>query len=140
MKREVLKSNLMEIKTEKTLGLNITSRNFTLILSNIQSIKNKQDIITELLDDSNADLAILTQSWLTDADAIWVQGSELHRSNCRIDECHGRDKPGGGLALVTKPNLKVKRKDAGITVEMEYAKWKVPSMNSFLNMLGVKGP
>ena len=37
--RGVIKSNLIEIKTEKNLGLNITSRNFTLILSNIQPIK-----------------------------------------------------------------------------------------------------
>ena len=37
--RKVLKSNLKEIKTEKSLGLDITSRNFTLILSNVQSIK-----------------------------------------------------------------------------------------------------
>ena len=48
--RKVLKSNLIEIKTETGLGLDITSRNFTLMLSNVQSIKNKQDIITELLD------------------------------------------------------------------------------------------
>ena len=97
--REVLKSNLTEIKTEKSLGLEVTSGNFTLILSNIQSIKNKQDILIELLDDSNADLAILTETWLTDANAIWVQGLKHHRSNYRIDECHKRDEQGGGLAL-----------------------------------------
>ena len=68
--REVFKSNFIEIKTEKSLGLDIASRNILLILSNVQSIKNKQDIITELLDDSNANLAILTETWLTDADAI----------------------------------------------------------------------
>ena len=72
--RKVLKSNLIEIKTEKSVGLDITSRNFTLILSNVQSIKSKQDITNELLDDSNADLTVLTETWLTDADAIWVQG------------------------------------------------------------------
>ena len=106
--RKVFKSNLIEIKIEKGLGLDITSRNFTLILSNVHSIKNKQDIITELLDDSNADPAVLTETWLTDVDAIWVQGSELHRCNYRINECHRKDKRGGGLALVTKQNLKVK--------------------------------
>ena len=126
-------------RTEKSLGLDITSRNFTLILSNIKSIKNKQDIITKLLDDSNTSLSILTETWLTDADAMWVQGSELHRFNHRMDECHKRDKQGGGLALVTKPSLKVKR-DARITAEMEYAKWKVMSMNYFLNILGVYRP
>ena len=117
--RKALKSNLIGIKTEKCLGLDITSRNFTLILSNVQSIKYKQDIMTELLDDSNANLAVLTETWLTDADEIWAQGSELHRCNYRIDECHRKDKRGGGLALVTKQILKVKREEDRITVEME---------------------
>ena len=80
------------------------------------------------------------ETWLTDADAMWVQGLELHRCKCRIDECHRKDKRGGGLTLVTKQNLKVKREDVRMTAELEYAKWKVTSMNSFLNMLGVYRP
>ena len=138
--RGVLKSHLLEIKTEKSLGLDMTSRSFTLILRNVQSIKNKQDIITELLEDSNADLAVLTETWLTDADDIWVQGSEFHRHNYKIDECHRKDRKERGLALVTKQNLKVKREEHRITAELEYAKWKVTSANSFLNILDVYRP
>ena len=41
---------------------------------------------------------------------------------------------------MTKPNLKVKREDVRKTAEMEYAKWKVTSMNSFLDTLGVYRP
>ena len=41
---------------------------------------------------------------------------------------------------MTKQNLKVKREDDRITAEMEYAKWKVASANSFLNILGVNRP
>ena len=37
--RGVLKTNLIEIKTMKSLGLDKTNRKFTLILSNVQSIK-----------------------------------------------------------------------------------------------------
>ena len=58
----MLKTNLIEIKTEKSLGQDYTNRKFTLILSNVQSIKNKQDTIIELLEDSNADLAVLTET------------------------------------------------------------------------------
>ena len=56
--RGVLKKNLIEIKARKSLGLDKTNRKLTLILSNVQSVKNKQDIIIELLEDSNADLAV----------------------------------------------------------------------------------
>ena len=98
----MLKKNLIEIKTRKSLGLDKTNRKLTLILSNVQSVKNKQDIIMELVEDSNADLAVLTETWLRDADDIWVQGSEFHRHNYKIDECHRKGSKGGGLALVTK--------------------------------------
>ena len=53
----------------------MTSRRFTIMLSNVHSIKNKQDVVMELLEDSNANLAVLTETWLTDADDIWVQNS-----------------------------------------------------------------
>ena len=82
---------------------------FTIILINVQSIKNKLDVIMELLEDLNADLAVLTETWLTDEDGIWVQGSEFRKHNYKIDECHRSNRRGGGLALVTKRNLKVKR-------------------------------
>ena len=98
----MFKKNLIEIKTRKSLGLDKTNRKLTLILSNVQSVKNKQDIITELFEDSNEDLTVLTETWLTDADDIWVQGSEFHRHNYKIDECHRKGRIGGGLALVTK--------------------------------------
>ena len=91
----IIRSNLIEIKTGKSLGHDMTNIRFTLILSNIQSIKNKQDIITELLEDSNADHAVLTETWPTDDDDIWVQGSEFHRHNYKIDECHRKDMKGG---------------------------------------------
>ena len=138
--RGVLRTNLIEIKTKKKLGLDMTNRKFTLMLSNVQSIKNKQDIITELVEDSNADLAVLTETWLMDADDIWVQGSEFHRHNYKIDECHRKGRKGGGFALVTKQNLKVKREEHRIAAELEYAKWKFTSSNSFLNILGVYRP
>ena len=39
--RGVLKLSLIEIKAEKCLVLDMTNRSFPLILSNVQSIKNK---------------------------------------------------------------------------------------------------
>ena len=112
----------------------MTSRRFTIMLRNVQSIKNKQDVVMKLLKDSKADFAVLTETWLTDDDDIWVQDSEFHKHNYKIDECHRK---GGGLALVTKQNLKVKREKHRIAMELEYAKWRVTLANSFLIILGV---
>ena len=41
---------------------------------------------------------------------------------------------------MAKQNLKVKREEHRITAELKYAKWKVTSSNSFLNILGVYRP
>ena len=92
--RGILRSNLIEIKPEKSLGLDMMNRRFTIILCNVQSIKNKQDVIMEFLEDLNADLAVLTETWLTDEDGIWVQGSEFQKHNYKIDECHRRNRRG----------------------------------------------
>ena len=94
----------------------------------------------ELLEDLNADLAVLTETWLTDEDGIWVKGSKFQKHNYKINECHMRNRREGGLALVTKRNLKVKREQHRITKELEYAKWRVTLANSFLNVLGVYRP
>ena len=95
--RGVFKTNLIEIKTEKSLGQDYMNRKFTLILSNVQ----------------------------------------FQRHNYEINEYHRKGRKGGGLALITKHNLNVKREEHRITAELEYVKWKVTSSNSFLNMLGV---
>ena len=58
--------------------------------------------MTELLEESNANLAVLTETWLTDADDIWVQGLEFHRHNYKIDEYHRKGRKWGGLTLVPK--------------------------------------
>ena len=117
----MLKTNFIEIKM-KSLGQDYTNRKFTLILSNVQSTKNKQDTIIELLEDPNADLAVLTETWQTDADEVWVQGSEFQRHNYKMDECHRKGRKGGGLALIAKHNLKVKREEHRITAELRVCK------------------
>ena len=41
-----------------------------------------------------------------------------------INEYHRKGGKGGGLALIAKHNLKVKREEHRITAELEYVKWK----------------
>ena len=53
--------------------------------------------MSELLEDSNADLSVLTETWLMDDDDIWVQGLQL-----KNDEYHRKGRKGGGLPLMTK--------------------------------------
>ena len=47
--RGIMRSNLIEIKPERSLGMDMVNRRFTIVLSNVQSIKNKQDVLNRAL-------------------------------------------------------------------------------------------
>ena len=75
--RTVNRSNLTVIvpedHTKPTNKLRIT-------LSNIRSIKNKEELVMDYLASSNSDLAIITETWLTDneEDNAWVACSPFN--------------------------------------------------------------
>ena len=48
------------------------------MLANVQSIKSKTKILMDYLLDSKVDIAVLTETWLSDNDAIWLKASDLN--------------------------------------------------------------
>ena len=51
------------------------------MLLNTQSIKNKEDLLTDYLRCEAIDIAVITEMWLTnsDADAIWMESNGLKK-------------------------------------------------------------
>jgi hypothetical protein len=45
------------------------------------------------------DFALLTETWLTDEDKIWIDGCDLNKDGYLIDAIHRQTRSGGGLAL-----------------------------------------
>ena len=49
------------------------------MLTNVQSTKSKTELLMDYLLDSKVDIAVLTETWLSDDDAIWLKVSDLNQ-------------------------------------------------------------
>ena len=62
------------------------TKQFHLLLSNIQSITNKELMLLEQLNNNRIDIAVVTETWLNeDTDKAWVLTSELNRNGFNLD-------------------------------------------------------
>ena len=78
-----------------------------LLLSNIQSIKSKELLLLEHLNNNKIDIAVITEMWLNeDTDKAWVLTSGLNRNGFSLDTSNQIGKRGGGLAIISRSYLK----------------------------------
>ena len=104
-----------------------------IVTINMHSIKNKDLLLSEQLNNPNIDLAVLTETWLkgTPEDKVWLNQSELVHNNCTV-RTHNRpgQKKGGSIALIHKKSLNVQQLEQGNTPTIEYAVWKTVRNNT----------
>jgi len=80
----------------------------SLISLNVRSVKNKSTSICDFMQSNNADLLALTETWLgTAIDKSVI--SEITPDGYQILHVPRKDKLGGGVALIHKSNVDVKR-------------------------------
>ena len=98
---------------------------------NTRSIKSKEDIILEALNEHQIDLLVTTETWLRDTedDQQWILGSELNRNGFQTLPVNRKIKKGGGLALTIKDNIKVKHEDSTKYKSFEHAIWNISHKN-----------
>ena len=82
-------ANLVQVHIEPIVdqdqGRN-RAKQLHLLLSNIQSIKNKELLLLEHLNSNRIDIAVVTDTWLNeDTDKAWVLTSELNRNGFNLD-------------------------------------------------------
>ena len=79
-------------------------------LSNIQSVRNKENELLEYLTDNNFDACILTETWLKDTDehAVWVNCSSLNTNFYKMITSNRPNRPGGGLSAVHRSSFQSK--------------------------------
>ena len=85
-------------------------------------------------------MLVATETWLSPEDNIWKNGSELVKEGYGFNEIHQCKRRDGGLALLHKTNLKVKRLSQHMSPSMESAVWKVTSLQMSLHIVGVYRP
>ena len=96
------KDNLITIKSSSTK----IDTNLIVSTCNIQSIRNKELQVSDLLKDYSIDILALTEMWLTDnqRDEQWLQTTP-NRDQYRIHVHNRKDRRGGGVALIVKNNF-----------------------------------
>ena len=123
-------TNLSQVKllTDK---IDISNKN-KFVVANVQSLKHKEKEVLDYLVSANADIHVLTETWLqtSASNHAWVSCSSLNNSKfCLI--VSNRVRRGGGLSIVYKKNLQCRELCTGETHSFQYAKWsvKVPDPN-----------
>ena len=131
-------NNLIKIKTEAKP----TTRNIKIATINVQSLKNKIDLVSEELNDNHINIAILTETWLTDSieDTTWLKSCELNASPFKILVQNRKGKRGGGIAIVYRNPIKIKLGDGGATRSFKYGTWSVNCNSRTFHIHGIYHP
>ena len=82
--------------------------NLKLMLLNAQLIRNKDTMICDYIMDNKIDVTLLTETWITDQDQIWLDCCDFKQHGLNIDTSNRQERKGGGLALISRSNIIVK--------------------------------
>ena len=112
-----------------------------LLLSNIQSIKNKELLLLEHLNNNRIDIAVVTETWLNeDTDKAWVLTSEINRNGFNLDTSNRIGRRGGGLAIISRSYLKTRKIMEGNQKTFQYAVWKVETHGNTVTCIAIYRP
>ena len=91
---------------------------FTLL--NAYSIKAREYLIHDELDTTNAEFAVVTETWLRSEDAQWAECSQFNRDGLKIITYNRQTRRGGGVALIYSDKHIVNVKESGQKKSFEY--------------------
>ena len=101
---------------------------------NVQSIRNKDTFLTQEISTHSIGVTLITETWLNSTlqDTTWLHQSDLLQSGYAIST-HNRPSRGGGIALLYKDNMKVRKIKAQHLCTIEYEIWQVSIKNKTIN-------
>ena len=114
--------------------------NTILATCNIQSVKNKELQVSELIHDHAVDILILTETWLTNKDKSWCEVMNLNKNNFQLHMANRQNGRGDGLALICKSHYKIASLQKGSTKSFGYVTWRVTAKNRQLTVMGIYHP
>ena len=103
---------------------------------NAQSVRNKDTLLTQEIITHNIDVTLITETWLNDTpqDIAWLHQSNLLQAGYAIST-HNRPTRGGGLALLYKDNMKIKKIKIKKILDLIFTETASQIKVSQLNML-----
>ena len=124
------KANIRNLRQVPTVDINNheTARTITVSTINARSLKHKENVISEEIHNTNSDITIITETWLTDTeeDNTWTLSSEFNNDPYQISTKNRRNKRGGGIALVTHRKYAITtRPETPNYSSFEHATWNI---------------
>ena len=138
--RTVNFANLINIKYTSNPYYQSPNECVCVLLVNDQSIKNKDLCLKQYIQECRADLTIITETWLQEDDTIWLMSTELNNDGLKMETVNRKSGKGGGLAIVYKTNITIKKLKTGATRSFEYAIWKCIIKGITTNILAIYRP
>ena len=83
---------------------------------------------------------IVTETWLTKDDTIWLEACDLNKDTYRIQSAHRQNGRGGGLALIHRSTNDTKLIAHGQTRSFKYATWQLTTKKNNITITGIYHP
>lgn len=123
-----------ELEHDKTANVKVS-------LLNYRSLKNKCELVHEILEANGTDIAVLTETWLTNHDDIWIQMCDLNMDPFRFYHLNRQNRKGGGIALVTTlPSSKISTIQTRNDKHYQSCHWRIVTKGKTINILAVYRP
>lgn len=88
-------ANLIDIKLNKDNSLQRQSKQIRMGLVNARSIKKKDLILHDKIEDHSLDFVIITETWLSETDDLWLASTDLNSSGLECYPFNRRSGRGG---------------------------------------------
>ena len=133
-------TNLIHIKPQQAKSSSTPLKPIKIATGNVQSLKNKEQPLLHQLIDKDIDIMIVTETWLTKDDTIWLEACDLNKDTYRIHSAHRQNGRGGGLALIHRTTNNTKLIAHGQTRSFEYATWQLTTKKNNITITGIYHP
>ena len=112
--------------------------NFTLL--NARSVKNKASEIAELITDSDYDICAITETWLTSGEKDNIVRDDLTPSGYALIDVPRTKTRGGGVGIVYKSSLKVKKQKVTGLMSFEATEVLISSSKDIIRLAVIYRP
>ena len=104
------------------------SSNLTFCLLNTRSVRKKSASFCDHVQDCKADIFAITETWLTQNDAAVCK--EITPNGYRLFYCPRTDRRGGGIALLCRESLNVRRLSTGEKTSFESSEYMIDVLST----------
>ena len=132
-------NNLIHIKPQQAMSPSSTKL-VKITTGNAQSLKNKEQPLLHQLLEQDIDIMVVTETWLTKDDTIWLDTCDLNKDTYRIQSAHHQNSRGGGLALLHRSISDAKLVAKGQTRSLEFATWLLVMKKKHITVTGIYHP